>query len=376
MVELLTGAYADQAVNGFRTVEGIWREFLETHSVADVYLTNQSSVQAEAWVLEFLTYLIDSMDFTGPQVTRTLTQLRGVMLIHGGCYSVFDSKRLEIARRSIRIAHTSLLNSEVNISGDTSRGSVVQLPLSVDLLDRIRELYWAGQPLSSRMIYIGTVTSFFRGLRVSNVAATGPAGNDHRFRLGDIRVEIESGFLTVAEWLDALTPPVCALKIAIKSSKTHGPHKKKKTVAPIVLMADVGSHHEQQFLSDLLQWIRESGMREQSDLLFARLDRVGNRRTVTYRMLQSSDIAGAIKRVAAELGLDPSRFSTRSLRLGANVEVSAQGATSSQRMMVLDHTEEKNNDLYLRAMHHRDPNPLSAGGTVTTRDVITMERYL
>ena len=72
-------------------------------------------------------------------------------------------------------------------------------------------------------------------------------------------------------------------------------------------MADVGSHHEQQFLSDLLQWIRESGMREQSDLLFARLDRVGNRRTVTYRMLQSSDIAGAIKRVAAELGLDPSR---------------------------------------------------------------------
>ena len=376
VMSLITQAYSETAVKGFRTVEVIWQEFQHAHNVSDVYLRNQSLVDAEEWVLEFLVHLIDDMGFTGSQITRTLTQLRGMMLIHGGCYSVFDSKRLELARKSIRFAHASLLSSEVTMTGGTVGAPAVQLPLTVGLLDRIRELYWVGQPLTSRMIYIGTVASFFRGLRVSNVAATGSTGPDHRFRLEDIRIEVDAGFLTVKEWLDTHAPPVLALKITIRSSKTHGPTKKKKSVAPIVLMAGVGSDHEQQWLADLLDWIKGSGMREQTDLLFARWDRVGNRLTATYKMLQSSDIANAIKRVVAEEGLDPARFSTRSCRIGANVEVSAQGASSGQRMMVLDHTDERNNELYLRAMHHRDPNPLSAGGSVTTRDVITMERYL
>jgi hypothetical protein len=162
----------------------------------------------------------------------------------------------------------------------------------------------------------------------------------------------------------------------IVSSKTHGPKKTKKRVAPIVLMAEVGSFHEQQLFSDLLQWIKESGMRHPDDLLFARLERVGHRKVPTYKMLQSSDIAAAVKRVVAELGLDPSRFSTRSLRIGANVEAGAQGANGGQRMAILDHADENTNEMYLRAMHSRDPNPLRAGGSVTVDDIVSMARNL
>lgn len=373
----MTGGYSDLAVRGFRTMEGIWREFLSTQEgESDAFLRTLTRVEAEDRVLEFVAYLVDSMEFTGPQVIRSLTQLRGIMTINGGCYDIFDSKRLEVARKSIRSRHVSLLAAEVEISGEEKGLPPIQLPVSVNLLDRIRELYWAGQTLTSRMIYIGSIVSFFRGLRVSNVAATGSTGIDHRFRLSSIRLEVEQGFMTVGEWLDAHSPPVSVLRMDIKSSKTHGPTKKKKRVAPIVLMAEVGSFHEQQLLTDLLQWIKESGMRGHNDLLFARLERVGNRRTATYKMLQSADVAAAIKRVVAELGLDPARYSTRSLRIGANVEMGAQGATSSQRMSILDHAEEKTNVMYLRAMHNRDPNPLRAGGSLTADDIVSMERHL
>ena len=378
MVSLMTNAYSEQTVSGFRTLEGIWREYLGPH-VSDVYLRDLPLVEAEDRVLEFVAYLTDSMGFTGPQVTRSLTQLRGVMIIHGGCYSVFDSKRLEVARRSIRFAHASVFAADFEYSGSTGGARPIQLPMTVDLLDRFRELYWNGQPLTSRMIYIGTVVSFFRGLRVGNVAATGSykgGQKDHRFLNSAIRIEVDQGFLTVKEWVVAGSPPVIAMKMVIVSSKTHGPTMKKKTVAPIVLMVGVGSFHEQQLFSDLLQWMKDSGVHEPTDLLFSRLDCVGRRTKATYKCLQSSDVSTAIKRVVAELGLDSTRFGTRSLRIGANVEVDAQGATSGQRMMVLDHTDEANNERYLRALQHRDPNPLSAGGTVTAQDVVMMERYL
>jgi len=378
---MMTDAYSELAVSGFRTLEGIWREYLSTHcdNVTDVYLRNLHGVEAEECVLEFVAYLIDSMEFTGPQVIRSLTQLRGVMIINGGCYSVFDSKRLEVARRSIRIVHASLLVSAVEIPGSSKGARPIQLPITVDLLDRIRVLYWEGNTLTSRMTYIGTVVSFFRGLRIGNVASTGPyppGKMDHRFRNSAIRIEVAQGFMTVKEWVDAGNPSVLALKIVIASSKTHGPTMKKKTVAPIVLMSDVGSFHEQRLFQDLILWLKDSGLHEQTDLLFSRSDFIGNRKSATDKCLQSSDVSAAIKRVVAELGLDPTRFATRSLRIGANVEVDAQGATSGQRMMVLDHTVESNNERYLRAMQHRDPNPLSAGGRVTTTDVVTMERYL
>jgi len=378
VVSLMTNGYSEQTVSGFRTLEGIWREYLGTH-VSDVYLRDLPLVEAEECVLEFVAYLIDSMDFTGPKVIRALTQLRGVITIHGGCYSVFDSKRMEIARKSVRIAHVSMLNETVECPGSTGDARPIQLPMTVDLLDRIRELYWNGQSLTSRMIYIGSVVSFFRGLRIGNVASTGSYKNgkkDHRFLNSAIHIEVDQGFMTVKEWVVAGSPAVIAMKMKIVSSKTHGPTMKTKTVAPIVLMVDVGSFHEQQLFRDLLQWIKDSGMHEPTNFLFSRLECVGTRKKATCKCLKSSDVTAAIKRVVAEIGLDTARFNTRSLRIGANVEVDAQGATSGQRLMVLDHSSEVNNERYLRAMQHRDPNPLSAEGKVTTNDVVTMERYL
>jgi len=70
VVSLMTDAYSEQAVSGFRTLEGIWREFLGPH-VSDVYLRDRTLVEAEECVLELVAYLIDSMDFTGLGVGHT-----------------------------------------------------------------------------------------------------------------------------------------------------------------------------------------------------------------------------------------------------------------------------------------------------------------
>jgi hypothetical protein len=74
----MTGGYSELAVKGFHIMEGIWREFMCTQEgVSDVFLRSLSRLEAEDRVLEFVAYLIDSMEFTGPQVTYSLTQLRG-----------------------------------------------------------------------------------------------------------------------------------------------------------------------------------------------------------------------------------------------------------------------------------------------------------
>lgn len=355
----------------------IWLEFikLKEHD-RDPYLTVCEERVSISTVLRFVVYLEDDMGFTGPQIMKSLTNLRGIIAIHGGCTSVFSSDTLQVARRAVR-KHASLFTESFYVEVDPKKPKV-QLPVCVEFMDRFRELYWVGDDWTRKMTYIASMVAFLRGLRISNVANTGPKNRDHRYYMKSVEIEVLTGFVSACEWKkDGGQQDVISVKLECVSSKTHGPtHPTKKTVAPIVLIAGVGSPHERLLLADLLTWIRISGMMLEQDLLFARSNIIRNRKVVAIkRVLHSKDVSAALKHVAGTFQLDPAQYSTRSLRIGANVELSVQGVTDGQRMNCLDHVTLESNLRYMRALQS-DPTPLSAGGSLSVDNVRKMARFV
>ena len=376
MVVFMEKAWDPKVLAGFRWTEAIWLGYATIQGLTDPYLTVCSERVALSFVLGFIVYLEDHMNFTGPQIGKSLTNLRGIIIIYGGCVSAFSSEALTVARRSVRNIHSSLFAPSICV--EEAKKPIVQLPICVEFMDRLREWYWnAGSTVTEKMIYIASTVAFLRGLRISNVAFTGPKRPDHRYYLRSVELEIERGMISVLTWKGLGSPPVLAVKLTCVSSKTHGPqHPTKKTVPPIVMIADVGSRHEQLLMSDFVTWLNISGMQEPNDLLFARWDRVHNHKNPSYRKLVSKDVSSALKRVANSFGLNPQQFSTRSIRIGANVELSVQGATDGQRMSCLDHGTLTSNVRYMRSLMTNDPTPLSAEGQLSMEGVRKMAKYM
>ena len=368
-------AWDVKTLAGFRWTEVIWLEYVRLHHLYDPYLSECSVSQATRWVMGFIVYLEDVMFFTGPQIVKSLTNLRGIIIIYGGCEVLFSSEAMKVARRSIRNIHASLFAPSILL--EETKKPVVQLPICVEFMDRFREWYWHEGTVTEKMIYIASMVAFLRGLRISNVASTGPKSKDHRYYLRSVDLEIEQGIVTVRTWKDLGSPPVLSVKLTCVSSKTHGPsHPSKKTVPPIVMIADVGSRHEQLLMSDLVTWLNISGMQESNDLLFARWDRVHNHKAPSYKQLQSKDVSTALKRIASSFDMDPNQFSTRSIRIGSNVELSVQGVTDGQRMSCLGHVTLSSNVKYMRSLVTDDPNPLSEEGQLSMSGVKKMARFL
>ena len=376
VVALLEKAWDVKTLVGFRWTDVIWLEYARLHNLFDPYLSDCSVSCGTRWVMGFIVYLEDVMNFTGPQIVKSLTNLRGLVIIYGGNEVIFSSEAMKVARRSIRNNHSSLFAPSILL--EESKKSVVQLPICVEFMDRFREWYWHdGSTVTEKMIYIASMVAFLRGLRISNVASTGPKSTDHRYYLRSVDIEIERGIVTVRTWKDLGSPPVLAVKLTCVSSKTHGPsHPSKKTVPPIVMIANVGSRHEQLLMSDLVTWLNISGMQESNDLLFARWDRVHTQRSPSYKQLQSKDVSTALKRIAVSFDLDPRQFSTRSIRIGSNVELSVQGVTDGQRMGCLGHVTLSSNVRYMRSLMTDDPNPLSEEGQLSMEGVKKMAKYL
>ena len=106
-----------------------------------------------------------------------------------------------------------------------------------------------------------------------------------------------------------------------RSSKTHEPNKKKKTIPPIVLVRGEGLATEQRFFPYLLEWFSLSGMTRPDDLLFARLENTSKRKAPVYKMLMARDVNTAIKAIASKYGLNSAQSASRCLRMNRTMKL-------------------------------------------------------
>ena len=399
--EILSRSWTPTVLAGIAVTENLWLSFLKSPGIRgqaerfnhdfslglgdDWYLRDCSLNIGTRAVVIFLRHL-EAEEFTRSNINHVLRTLRAVLVLRGGNSRVLDEPGI----RRLRTLLTSR-TPESNFSGMSDPLllpvlNAVQYPITLDMLQNMRADYWAQDVSHSnrRMIYLASMTAFYRGLRVSNVANTGSKkynadGNDHRYHVRDISLEVNGTLplVTVSQWKLEGMMPVTAWVLCCRSSKTHGPTKAKKTVPPMVLIQGNGSEAEQQFMADMVTWLSEFGLGEPEDLLFARFGRgTSNAKVPTYKMLMAVDLCTAIKDVACKFGFKKEHFSSRSLRIGANNEIAAQGGTDGERMATLDHATLSSNVLYLRSQTALRKNPLSADGALSSQQVLQMTRYI
>ena len=372
-LEFLSNSYSQLALVGVRACSCYWDEFASEYIAGHKYLNDVPSGDGAGAVVDFVLYMLNDLLLTYAAVRHHLTNLRAVFVINQGHGAIFDNGILTAARRVLNQGPSipDMVVMEPQVLGPS------QLPFTVDMLALMRDLYWVPGDITKRMIYIAVATMLFRGMRVSQVANTGTkrmtqGGLDHRYRVLDLTLEVTGAFVSVGEWVSALHPTVDVIKLVCRSSKTHGPKKTKKTIPPIVLFRDVGSVTEQQFFYDLLAWIPLSGRTLPGELLFSRTSFKSPTET---KMLMSSDVAGAVKDIAIQFGFDGKQHSTRSVRIGANMEHDVQGATDGERMAVLDHTTLTSNLKYLRPNVSRTRSTFSQDGALAAATVLKMAKY-
>ena len=368
LVSWMSGAYSAVCQTGMGIAEHLWSQF----ALDSGFHLNTTPVGAHE-VVRYIQSLADGHSMLDGAISKILTSLRGVFVRNFGNEDIFDTSILTVARKVIK-GRRSLLGEGLVPHVTTSRE---QLPLSLDMLLSARGSYWVNGDLKKRMLYIAMCVMMMRGLRVSHVANTGSVryaegGRDHRFRLRDVSIDTSShGLLSPGIWKSLGCPGVQALILRVPSSKTHGPELSKKVVPPMVLVSGLGSESEQQLMCDLVTWMSMSGMTDPSDLLFACLS---PQNTKPYKMLMSQEVCQLVKSIALSFGFNPDHFSSRSIRIGANTELAAQGATDGERMSVLDHATLSVNSGYLRGLQVR--NPFSSDGSLRATDVVRMARYV
>lgn len=371
--EFLSNSYSPLALVGVRVCSQYWDDFASEYIAGDKYLNDVSPGDGAGAVVDFVLFLLNDLLLTNAAVRHHLTNLRAVFVIGRGQGDIFDSGTLTATRRVLNQGSESpdMVVMEPQVLGAT------QLPFTVDMLARMRDLYWEPGDINRRMIYVAVATMLFRGMRVSQVANTGSSrmaqgGSDHRYRVMDITLETAETFVSVEEWVAASYPTVNVIKLCCRSSKTHGKKKAKKTIPPIVLFRDVGSTTEQQFFYDLLAWIPLSGRTLPGDLLFSRTSFTSSAET---KMLMSCEVAAAVKDIAVQFGFTGKQHSTRSVRIGANMEHDAQGATDGERMAVLDHTSLSSNLKYLRPHVTGTRSTFSQDGALAAATVLKKAKY-
>ena len=374
LVAWMSHAYSAITQNGMGIAEHLWSKYASDRGFqSNMYLVGVVKSIGAYEVVLFVQSLIDDHVMLDGAISRILTSLRAVFVRNFGNEDVFDTAVLTTARRVLKGQRNLLAEG---LSADVG-GTREQLPLTLDMILSVRGSYWVQGTLKQRMLYVAMGVMMMRGLRVSHVANTGSSrytegGRDHRFRLRDLSLNSSAhGLLSPGRWKSVGCPELQALILRVPSSKTYGPELSKKCVPPIVMVAGLGSDTERQLMSDLITWVSISGLCEPEDLLFACLSPQNTR---PYKMLMSKEVCQLVKSIARSFGFDPAHFSSRSIRIGANTELAAQGATDGERMSVLDHATLSVNSGYLRGLQAR--NPFSSDGNLRATDVVRMARYV
>jgi len=198
-------------------------------------------------------------------------------------------------------------------------------PVSMSVLGKVREMYWANRQWTSRDdvnakgSWLAIALGFDLGARIGNVTrADGPCQQDHSIRGIDVSfevvnitgqtVEVKGGealrYVITSGHLDYTTAVKGAL-LTLVSSKTSR-SVKTQMIPKLIGRRSVA---ENQLLDDLLEWMMKSGTLDSDELLTRYHE--GHRRTTTRK-----DANTALKAAAATLGLNPDKYSSKSLRGG------------------------------------------------------------
>ena len=271
----------------------------------------------------FFLFVYDVLGLRGDQVAKIRTGIAFCLNVRGYDSTFLSSdtigRALKACRRST--AEARVYNSEV-------REKNLRNPTSVDLIKQIRIMYWIDRSwttrcdLDARGTWLAIALGYDMGSRASNlVAPDGKKSVDHSVRTGEVSFLISDGIRPpfTLKGSDALkleivtghldfSVVVMTAEIIFVTSKTTGSLKSLQYVPKTLGRR---SSAESSLLDDLIQWVLYSGTKDQDRLLCRYAGSDSRSRCITKK-----DVSSALKAGALVLGLDPKRYSSKSLRCG------------------------------------------------------------
>ena len=214
-----------------------------------------------------------------------------------------------------------------------------RLPVWFALIEQLREDLWLNRgfgpaDIDSKMTYITTVFGFDVAMRAGEATHIGGGAEDHTIKCEDVILHLtvpvtyEGGShprLRGGTWMvrDLVSPgnvrmvEICAL--------THKPGVINATKE---IKRD--SEEEEEFLEDLVHFMKHSGATSQEPL-FSRRATAPNG-TVRHKVCRARMVTEALKAEVTRQGLDPTLFSFHSLRKGAVTHMKALGISREETL--------------------------------------------
>jgi hypothetical protein len=207
------------------------------------------------------------------------------------------------------------------------------LPVGLEVVLDLRRALWTSSGWDTRKgvdckgIWIAIGLGFDSGSRIGSVTLKdGPTASDHCIRAKHVSFELvhdqtgesicRAGGESFRQWYQKGGYTVKYVTCLYHTSKTA--HKRTSL--------DAEDEGDNLLIRDLVEWVMRSGVRAEDELTTRYFQ---GARKVTIR----KDTVTAIKEACGRLGLDPSRFSTKSLRSGFATQYAVSGGEARDRCL-------------------------------------------
>jgi hypothetical protein len=370
--QFLSKSVTASTAQGYLTGVKKWKEYLSSlgTNFPGYYLENITNDHEKGKrVVLYMAYLYLSFGLREDQIKRLVTGIKYFFDIEGISTGFFALAVVSRGRAAIgrTIPEARIFEEE--------RSKRAILPVCLDIVLAMRTKYWENKTwavpdIDMRAIWLAVAIGFDSGPRIGNITKKdGKDGPDHCIRAKhclflatdpatstERRIEGGPEVAIFLKQQSVTAANILSVDLYFLSSKTSG---KVTSVVRHPKHLARRSAIEEIVLDDLLQWMLNSGVKGEDELL-SRYCSKDRKKTVIRK-----DVRSAIKNTVLEMGLPPKNFSNKSLRSGFSSHVIANGMGNDEMKRGGGWTVNSQvpNNHYTHQMRDRGALALATSGT-------------
>jgi hypothetical protein len=290
----------------YRPAEPLWREFLRVNEFQNVFMAGLTNQQKAKCLALFVVFLREKERSIG----TIMAGLRQFFVANFQPIDAFNDNLVSAVR-------TTCLpkGRETAIAKEANQ----KLPFSVDMLKALRISHWCPTPRSTTqmMQYLGAAICLNLVLRVSNVALCNTS--NHTLRTDDVMLEVGDPPVSVPSHALSSLPTIGVISSVIffiRTSKCQSGKTQFKQFGPT---DDLNA----QFVRDIADWCLIARFKK-GDVFCSRYEG-GLQKHLTTHL-----VSKCLKDTAESFNLDPSKFSSHSLRAAGATTLASGGVSSEQ----------------------------------------------
>jgi hypothetical protein len=244
-----------------------------------------------------------------------------------------SAEAIGVARKSCK--RTSQENREY-IKAGSGRA---RLPVWFALIEKLREDMWVNKGfgpdvIDQKMTYIAAVFAFDMAMRAGEATHVGGEAEDHTTLCEDVVIHLTDPVIHEGLSQLSLRGGSAAITDLVEPSNVRMIEICALTHKPGVINATKeirrGSEEEEEFLEDLVSFMKHSGATSREPL-FSRRAALTNG-TVRHKVCRPRAVTEALKAEVVRQGLEPTLFSFHSLRKGAVTLMKALGVSREETL--------------------------------------------